>query len=295
MKKILMILAFFILLVFCTNSCRGNDNQQNSSGKKSVAELLMEQAEIEVKALDDSKRTLNDLSEIEIEEMLQNPKPEDRELLIEYISKLDLDSFFFDPLVNGETLGHEIIHHQFFQFPDGDIDTNEIKIFKVSVDGNKEEIKHFFRSGAILAKPQETPGLFFFYIKDEKDTYNNFLWKIDGKKGIGHIITEKWGFQTVSQNGEYLIRRSSVDHTFGNDKYQFPVVEFFSIKENAVIKVFDFYPELKDEINIYDLEEGVSFITYRDSADIIAELKVMGDVIASFKIDTATFTTDRIK
>ena len=95
MNRISFIFTFFVLIVSCTNSDSKDYVSQSSSDNKTVAELMQEQAEENKRILEESKRNLDDLSKMEIEEMLVNPKNEDKDLLIALFDRVDKGHFLF--------------------------------------------------------------------------------------------------------------------------------------------------------------------------------------------------------
>jgi hypothetical protein len=257
---------------------------------------MNEQAEASVKEMEESKRKLEDLTKEELIQLVSNPTDKDRELLVEYIFMVDTESFNFNPLNEDERLEYDFVEHIYFKGTNERIDTNEIVIYRVSTNGDREEIKRFNRAGRIIEEPHNTKGHFFFYIKDDRDRYDEYLWEIDASKGIGRIISNEWGFVAVSKNSKYFIKQVFPEHTYNDDKFIFPVLSVYTYPEMVKTKEYDILNLLVNEFDReYLLEESFAFHVKSLNNKFIAELNFMGDKVHEFRIDQTTLEMSRIE
>lgn len=293
-KGLFLILSLLLVLVLsCSNNSTSGKKEPNQS--KSLVEMMNEQAKADVQKQEANKRKLSDLTNEELKQLVSNPTENDRELLTEYIEKVDTEPFHFEPLKAGEKLGYKKIFHQYYKNTSDKISTNEIILYRISSNGDRKEIKHLWRAGHILAEPENTPGYFFFYIMEQSHPYDHYLWMVDGYKGIGKVLLSESGFSIVSNNVKYLFAEGDVKHIFKGSDRDFPVIYVYSISEKKRIKKYDLYEEVKDLLTEDDFLDGLYYNLTAQDNKILAELFSMGSTLPKFLIDQDTLKITRIK
>ena len=285
---------FVIFIILTLFSC-DNSREEETSQTKSLIELMNEEAKDNVKELEESKRKLGDLSNAELIQLITNPKEEEKELLVEYISIIDTETFHFEPLKANEKLDYVKINHYYFEESDESIDTYELIIYRILSNGERVEIKRFNRVGSVKAGPEDYPGFIYFYVNDVNDNYGLYLWEIDGYNGIGKLILSEPGYRIISKNGKYLIKRDFVKHLYIEKEYDFPIIEIYSISEEKIVKEIDLFDSVQDEISEDDLIEGIDFEIYKENSLIIANLRAMGSKLPQFVIDQETLEISRLE
>ena len=289
MRKLLFL--FFIILISLMGCSASKDSQQNVKSD----ELINRNTDTEENSNIESKKTLSDLSEYELKQLVANPKETDRDLLLEYISKVETDSFYFTPLKEGEELDYKLITHRYFNSLNNRIVTNEIIIYKKTKEGALLELKHFARAGRIKGTPEEIPKHLYFYINDVSDTYGLYLWEIDGEKGIGQIILTESGYRVLSNNGKYLFKEEYVKHIFDDKEQNFPLILVYSLFEKKIIKEYDLFDTVKEDLTEGDFIDGLYYKMSKNGDEIIAELGSMGSILPTFLIDQNTLEISRLK
>ena len=279
MKKKVFLLFILVISIFCCCSSKDPQPSQSNEELANKVPVMNDSSNVETKI------NLKDLTENELKRLVSNPNEAERDLLLEYISLVETEAFYFQPLKEGEQLDYNLITHQYYNSSNNRIVTNELIIYKKSVDGTLIELKHFLRAGRIKGSPDEIPMHLYFYINDLSDTFGLYLWEIDGEKGIGKIILEEAGYRVLSNNGKYLFKEKYIKHIFNDKEEDFPVIVVYSILEKKIIKEYDQYEIVKSLLTEGDFIDGLYYEISKKDNTIIAELGSMGSNLPTFFID----------
>ena len=295
MNKMNLLTLFLILSFLSCAESKGQKANEVKEDSKSVAEIMMEEAERLVDEQEAKKRKLEDLSDEELRELVENPAIEERDLLLEYIAKIDNTPFYFEPFSEEDKIEYERITHYYFKNSDDDIVTSELILYRSRPDGVKEELKRFNRAGFVLEEPEKTPGFLFFYIREQRGRFGQYLWELDASEGIGQLLIEEKGFVSAFHNGDYLLRQITKKVNFEGVEYDFPFVDIYSSENKNIIKEIDLFADISDSLTFDDVAEGMNIRVISEPPNTILELRVLNGVIAKYRLSQDDLSIVRIE